>query len=384
MRFVKQGVIEQAKGRSVTRVMRKPRTASFSLPLYHPMTELFMTTDAMVTGYDPTGTLKFSGEVVDYQEDSSEGSEKIVVTASDPSWCLDSRLLGKSATGVTFGTAVAMVDRIAIAKSIIETVSPFGYASGIDTSGMTGTSGKTFIGPLYFRKALEVIGELSTALDGFDWTVEPLVPTASIDPAWSAFPELYQTFLALLNQYPRMFGTWGKMRAEGSFGTVRPDVAFEYGDGLHNVKSYNFQASKRGLMNSGFSLPPGFPDNPTQGIIGGDPNNGTMDLESSRRLGLFEGVVSGDLSVDSYRLKQVQENVRIRKQARRQISFVPVTESDETPVFERDFNLGDVVRLRITTNNVLRFDAMVRVFGQTDTIDDDTGQSTPSLMVVSE
>jgi hypothetical protein len=353
---VRQGEIEQATGRNVSEVMRKSRSATFAVDFAHPMADLFMSCDCLVQVFDENNTCRFNGPVLTPQEDSSEEQNKIVVTAFDPSVDLLDRLCGKDPKGFTMGTAVNPVDSIAIVKSLIDVTNIF--ETGIDTSGMTGTASKVFVGPYYYKPILNVMNELANVLDGFDWTVVP------------------QRVIA---------DKIGVLVAAGAFGGPKPDAVFEYGDGLLNVESYSRAVDRTSLLNAAYSLPPGFPDNATQNVIAPDINNGTADSSSIIKRGLHEGVVAGDFSADSLRTKLMQENVRLRKQPKQQITFKPKSYlSGTTPVFGRDFGLGDVVPFRATVNGKKRIDIESRVYGCSHDLDDVTGVATPSVTIVSD
>jgi len=181
------------------------------------------------------------------------------------------------------------------------------------------------------------------------------------------------------------------MNAQAVIGGNAQHAAFEFGTGRHNVKSYRRPVTLDGALNRGYNLPPGFPDNATQAVVGGTSADGTADDASIAARGILEGVVPGDLIVDALRLKLVQQNVRIRRNPRQIVTFEPISQiggsSDILPVYGTDYSVGDIVPFRAKINVsgavVTRIDALMRVFAVDWNIDDE-GNAQPSITVTSD
>jgi hypothetical protein len=110
----------------------------------------------------------------------------------------------------------------------------------------------------------------------------------------------------------------------------------------------------------------------------GFPTVSAIDSASISQFGLLEDLAQADLLDAGLRQQLVQEHVRIRAQPRQVITFVPGVASDPLaiPLFGYDYDIGDTVEARAVYNGRTRFDAALRVWGATFTIDDNGVEKT--------
>ena len=331
------GSIEQADNRSVSIALSRQRTASFTLALDNPLVDVLSSQPCRVKVYDGVNAAPLiHGDVIDAEEVAREGGRGTVqFNVADPFWMLAKRLIGRSSTGYTNGTALAPVERGAIAKDIVDMVNAVSE-TGIRTNASVVPAGATYVGPWTFKPASEAINELAATIDGFDWVLEPIEYTA---------------------------GKVCDFKTYGALGTFQSNASFEYGHGKHNVKSYRNPWTRQTQLNLGWSLPQGWPDNATSAPLS------SQDTDSSNTWGLMEEVIPSDLGVDTLRSQLVQEHVQVRRNPRELWSFDPILNlgSAQVPVFGQDYNVGDLVPLRIKvrgSDGVIRtrVDAVVRVF----------------------
>jgi hypothetical protein len=370
---IAQGEFRNVSQRSIRFPFLKTPTFTGTIAADHPAASLLLNLDnTIISGYDlsiQTDPL-FQGPVVAYQKQRTSQGGTIQFTAAGIGWRLDHRLIGKSNTGATFGTtSISLLDRGEIMGRIIDALNT-GEASNIfadagDTGIRRGTitaSSSTFVGPWRYKIASEALADLSGTLDGPDFRIRPVAPTAD----------------AVGVQF-------GALDVAAAFGQVQPNVAFEYGTGQDNVAEWSDVGDSTTLANRAVSLPSGFPDNAVDSPIQWDDATAIADR------GLYETVVAADLLTSDLRTKLAQEHVRVRKMPRRVISFTPVAEDPSLPLSERrvprlfaDFNIGDVVTFRAvehlpitdTAGTIIGIseqktaDLLMRVFGAELAIDD--------------
>lgn len=331
------GELRNATGRSLRFPLNRTPTFSFTVQTDNPLSALFLLDDkTLIKGYDDsTGakTLRFYGPVVGHDKARNSQGGTIGVTAAGVQWRLDRRLIGKSNAGATFGTtALSTLDRGEIMGRIVDALNS-GNATNIFTdAGDTGirrgtiaASSQTYVSDWRYKVAGEALADLSGTLDGPDWQIRPVEPAAD-----GAGVQI------------------GALDVAPAFGSVNPDVVWTFGTPPYNVAEWHDTGDSTSLANVAHNLPPGFPDNATQPVLGATDTAGSI---ADR--GLYETVVSADLQTDSLRTTLVQEHVRVRQIPRRVIAITPVAEDASGPIERRrvprlfaDYIVGDVVRFR--------------------------------------
>jgi hypothetical protein len=362
---VNLGELRQASNRHVDLVHRGLDAGSFSVPLNHPLGDVLSTGDALVKAYYETSTgakqLKVCGPIITVEENGDEqGNGSLAVTFGSVYWRMAFRLIGKSNTGYSDGTALAQKDIGAMAATLITRVQqPEGttFDAGGDAGiriGSLAAIRNGWIGPWYYKPVNEAISEMANVLDGFDFDVIPTEPT----------PDASGLKL-------------GEFIAAPFLGEARPNVIFEYGCGKKNISTYKKQLTNETLLNYGYQLPSGFPENATESVLS------AFDAASIATRGRYEGVVPGDLIVPEFRQQLVQEHVDIRKQPREVFTFTPTVANEyEIGV---DFDIGDIVGARVKSTvpdeETIRFDGSVRCYAASFDIDDE-GQAEPALTLI--
>ena len=344
------GEVDNASGRQLSFPLNRIPTGQFTVRLDHPLAGELIEGDALIKVYQRTdagSALRMVGEVTSVEEVADEGNPgSLAVTFAEAGmFRLSHRLVGKTANGVSYGTALAPLDRGEIARQVIEaanTEANTGVRIGTITASANG-----FVGPWYYKPVSEAIAELSATLDGFDYRFDPVEPVPGANMKVSEF------------------------HAAGALGAARQDAIFEFGVGRRNIKSIRRQVSRDGLMTRGYHLPPGFPET-------SDPVVSSEDLTATTARGLHEGLVTSDLTVADLRAALVQEHVQIRKQARQLITFEPTATASG---FNVDYAVGDVVTARAVVGGSIRFNGLFRVYG-VDAELSDTGLASYALTLV--
>lgn len=332
------GELRNAHNRRVDRPLSRMDTCSFTLRPDNPQASALFD-DRMIVAFDNDGAARFAGEAMSADEQVSDQQASIAVTCGGALTRLEDRLLGKAHTGVSYGSASSMLDRGHIAELLLGDVNA-DSDSGIRI-GSVGTTSLGYAGPWYYKPASEAILELATAFDGFDFRFQPHAPV--VDATGVA---------------------WWDFVAAPSFGVRQGDVAFEFGTGKRNVKAYGRQVDRTQLLNRGWGLPPGFPDNAHEE----SPVVTAESFPSILKRGLHEGVVQSDLVSLPLRQRLVDEHVMVRKVPRQMITFTPKLNLEY--VYGTDFVLGDTVPFRAVWNGHTRIDNDFRIFGVAWNIDD--------------
>lgn len=362
---VNLGELRQASNRHVDLVHRGLDAGSFTVPLNHPLADVLSTGDALVKAYLETSagtkSLKVCGPVITVEENGDDqGNGTLAVTFGSVYWRMAFRLIGKSTSGYSDGTALAQKDIASMAGALITRVQ-LAEGANVDAGGDAGIRigsitpvRNGWIGPWYYKPVNEAISEMANVLDGFDFDVLPTEPTPD------------STGLQL-----------GTFIAAPFLGEARPNVIFEYGCGKKNVSSYRKQLSNEGLLNYGYQLPGGFPENATETVLS------AFNAASIAARGRYEGVVPGDLVVPELRQQLVQEHVDIRKRPREVFTFTPtVSDGYEIGV---DYNIGDIVGARVKStvpgSEEIRFNGSVRCYAASFDIDD-VGAAQPALTLI--
>lgn len=344
---VVQGEINNADARQVVLPLNRLPTATFRIPLAHPLANTVLSQDCMVKAYRwdnvITRKLMFFGPVLSAEEQAERDVQSVQVNAVGPFWRLTKRLIGTDKNGISFGQTGALLEITEIAANVVSTVNGVsGGYTGITVTTRTSNTppNMTKVGPYHLKNAAELIAELSASVNAFDYEVVPVEPTAS------GF-------------------TWpiiGNMRIVPYIGVTRPDAIFEYGGGAANIVGYQRAITRENYLNKGYVTAPGWPDGTDKEL------RVRENTASQTSRGLFEDSISdGGVGEDSVRDAIGDEHIYHRAAPRSLIS-VTVAPNAKPWIWE-SWEVGDTIRCRAAVRGTVRFDAMFRVWGATFDID---------------
>ena len=351
------GELRGASSRVVTVPLLRIPTASFTVPMWHPLADTLVTTESLLQCWrtDVLGTrnLVFNGPVGAVNEQTDNTTQTIAASASGPFSRLSSRLIGVTKAGIKF-PAAGTQDLGLTAQNILDTVNGQQYTGISNGTWAASVSGAT--GVWYLKKASEAIAELTTGLSSFEFDVVPTVPSA----------------VGGLGGWPQI----GLMNIAPLIGNVsRPDAIFEYGTGRANVAGYERAISRDGLLTRGYISVSGWPDSTAQDVIT------NQDPAAITARGLYEDVVpDAGILDDTLRLALLNYSITVRKAPRQIVTFKPATNARPSPF--TDFNIGDYVRARAVVRGVVRFDATFRVWGVTFNIDSNGNEANELELVL--
>jgi hypothetical protein len=328
-----------AYDRRVERPLSRTDSCSFRIRDDHPQAETLLDGDCLVVAYDGIDPVpKFVGEPIGAEEQAAEQQGTIRINCGGALFRLGDRLIGKSLQGIKYGSASSQLDRTEIATQILDATMNNGD-TGI-REGAVLASSLSYAGPWWYKPAAEAILEIATAFDGFEFEFTPREPT----------PDASGVALWTFN-------------AQAAFGQNRPDAIFEFGTGKHNVKGYQRIVDRSRLLNRGYHLPPGFPDNAADQVVSVAENAASIAAR-----GLHEGVVESDVVSQPLRQRLVEEHVLVRKRPRQMITFQPTLNVGYR--FGTDFGLGDVVVFRAVRSGRIKINAAFRILRVAWNIDD--------------
>jgi hypothetical protein len=349
------GEVTEAQDRKFTLPHMRVPSASFKIPLKHSLAATVMDTDCLLKAYrvDPvygTQTLPFVGPVVTAVEVGEDLTQTVAVTAAGPFWRLSKRRIAKSRTPAQW----VSTDLGTVASQIIDAINLDSF-TGI-SNGTIGASLVGNVGPWNNKNAAEAINELTTGLASFEWSITPTEPTQ----------------VGGIGGWPRI----GTFNTNLLIGTQKPDAIYEYGTTRANVASYQRVADRSGMLTRAIVSIQGWPDTPYA--------NRTLRIRDSAEIatrGLFEDQVNdAGITDDSLRDLLGDFHLQIRKQPRQIITFRPAMNSKPSPL--SDYAVGDFIRARAVVNNVMRFDAMFRVWGITFDIDNEGNEQVELELVL--
>lgn len=334
---------------------------------------------------DATGVKvpRLCGPVITREKQRSTAGGRIALTAASPIEAFRRRLVGKGPEAVTRGSPgpLSPLDRGVLITELLDALNNGSATWGTDAAdtglriGDVTASSLSYLEGIRFTPANEVLATLIGTLDGPDIRVRPIEPV------------LDATGLQL-----------GYLDVAPFIGTIQPNVIWEFGTGRLNVAEWNDRGDATSLANLAYHLPPGYPDNATQGVLS------AADATSQSDYGLNEVVVPGDIAADELRQRLIDEHIAIRRVPRRVITFSPVAEIEGLPAEDRrvprlfvDYSPGDVVIFRalerfslydvdgavVGTREEVTVNAYFRVHAVTLTFDD-AGVATPTLTLVED
>lgn len=349
--YVPLGEILNAKSRSVAKPLSKLDTASLQVRLDNPLGGALMTCSGYLKAYRD-GILQFFGPLISAQESGDALGATIAINAVSVGWFMQKRFVGKTSTGQIFGPTP--VDRAQIVRQLLDTINgesgpqnkpDFGNTGLSPDSSMSAASAITYTaGP--FKKLLDVLNELATAYDGFDWRIDPIENWVNGQVTSSEI---------------------GELTAEPSMGSKQSNAIFEWGAGRNNIISYNRTVSRDTQANKVYHYTSNGPDAP------GFPTISALDLDSIDDYKLLEELAEADLLDQTLRQQLVNEHVAVRRYPRQIIEFQPHIDPNKTgrvPQFGTDYALGDQVIGRAAFNNIVLFDGYFRVYGVQFDIDE--------------
>ena len=349
------GEILNAGDRQVALPLNKLDTLSFKVRGDNYLADELLSCEGFIKGYR-NGLIVYHGPIISAEETGDANGVSIAVNSAGAGWILTKRLAGKSSTGTVFSTPT---DRAQIVKQLIQTADTEGAAfdpngvTGIDvtTQPIVAASAVTYIaGP--FRPISEIVTELATTMDGFDWRI---LPVDNFFNGGVTSPYIGQFF------------------AQPLLGTDEPNVVFEYGAGRNNIASYTRTINRDTQANRVFHFTSNGPD------AFGYPTVSAIDASTITDWGLLEDLAQADLLDLGLRQSLVQQHVNVRKFPRQIIQFDPHIDPrsiGRVPQYGSDYTVGDSVRARAVYAGNLRFDAMMRVWGVQFTIDNNGVEKT--------
>lgn len=344
------GELTGASDRSVALPHLRLHTASFKIPMWHPLADTLVMTDTLLqcwrTDITDVRKLVFNGPVGAVEEQTDNTTQTVAATASSPLERLSRRIIGTTKAGIKF-PATGETDLGLIARDILDTTNGQGF-TGVD-KGTYAASQNGATGVWYLKNVGEAIAELTTGLNSFEFEIEPTVPVYT--GGLGGWPRL-----GLLNIAPLIGGV------------NRPDAIFEYGTPAANVTGYQRSVSRSGLLTKAFISVSGWPDSTAQDILT------STDAAAVTERGLYEAVVpDSGIMDDGLRQAVADYHVAIRKQPRQLVTFKPSSNARPAPF--TDYNIGDYVRARAVVRGVTRFDAVFRVWGITFNLDSNGSES---------
>jgi hypothetical protein len=336
------GEILNASERSVQIGLNKIDTLSFNMRMDNALASYIASAEGLIKAYR-NNVLMFHGDIISAQETGNAAGATVAVNAASAGWRLSKRLAGKNAVGQGFTTT----DRAQIVSTLINSADLEGE-TGISTALITGPSSFSVVsytaGP--YRAISDILTELSSSYDGFDWQMLPL--------------ENYVNGVVTTNKVNSFY-------AAPVIGTDQVDAVFEFGIGRNNVAGYSRAVNRDGQANEVFHSVSAGPDAP------GFPTTYALNVAARDKWGLLEDVAQADITDQSLREKLVSEHVRVRGNPRQVITFEPHIDPGHTgrlPDYGTDYSVGDRVRARASLGRSgVRFDGMFRVWGVNFSID---------------
>jgi hypothetical protein len=315
-----------ATGRTASFGVSQTATASFTIRADDPLWDEIADDETMLKVYDSTNTLRFYGPCVADEESGSGQGSSVRVTASDLSWRLGKRFVGKDATGV--GLKYTSTDLGAIASNVLARVNadaPTGITLG--TVGTFFSLTTTYL----WKPVLAILNELGSLAGSYEWTLRYVDGTP---------PTVYLDLIAQI----------------GSDNSS--NVFFEYGTGLNNCKAYTRLRTRDRMATHVWALGSG------STITAAASNAAAAASHRSR----YEDVLSyGDITIPALLDALAAAHVSVRAQPRKVFSVTPFVTG---PVFGDDYELGDLVTCRIVANNSIRANGMARAWGVDVSVDD--------------
>lgn len=342
------GEILNASERKAKLGIRQIDTASFKIATSNDLVLPLFAEDTYLQVWQGS-KIRFFGPVLSAEmasDESGSGADTIAVSAVSPSWRLTKRLSNKSPGPLAYpGTP----DKADIARNEIAKTNSETGETGIETVATTCGNLGAYTIPTY-AKVMGIIRELSNGFDGFDWQFTPLA---------SGGVKLV------------------RFEAAAVIGVQRQDIAFEYGTGLHNMRSCSFKRDLSGLLNNAYHITDNGPADPA-GVVN------VSNAASKTEHGIYEDVIeSAGLYDITLRTNWTRENVEVRGVPRLIFTMTSdlVEGNGRTPEAFIDYTPGDFVIARLVKNNVRFVNGFVRCYNIEVSVDNNgTPTFTPTLV----
>lgn len=395
------GLVVGAGNVSLTRGVKAPRTAQFTMPEGHPLRQVArqgIQTVAKIYDRRADGTrpLKHCGPITSYRRAPDENGVTTTIGSTDAAWYLDRRSCRINSR------ATATPKRGLLMKWMVMEMNgdpPFSnppdpeYASGVVVTDYGAGSGGCAVKqrsiadtptidldvPQY-EKVSALFARLTAGLDGPDWAIYPTEPFVDQD-----------TIAGGAGAHVRL----GYLDIAPVIGTNKPNVLFEYGMGRRNVTAFEEIID---------------PNTQANLIIAETPTGSRIDWTPAAVTAA--GQVISDVLVTSipslpdptFITQLVDDHLLVRQYPRQIITFTvaPDVDPHNLDLSQRvvprpgiDYDFGDVVTFRATERvpiyaadgaltghtEEITVDALFRVYQVTES-DDDNGMRTTQVTVV--
>jgi hypothetical protein len=342
---VRYGEVYNPSDRAVSRAVKAPRTARFSVAEGHPMRAVLrQTSNVLAKVYDEdetfARTLKFVGPITAYQANANDEGMTVAIGATGPESWLPLRRARRFTQASIDPTAAYqrgqlmgwLIDALNAGRSGVApamgTADMFGPTLTGDTGIRPRTIGATTAGLFpwsswLWTPASSVFADLAVGLNGPDWHVYPVEPVAD----------------GLGVQI-------GALDVANVIGVNRPNVSFEFGYGKTNVESYGVTIDPMLRANNVTYLPPGFPASSPIGAS-------LSDAASIAADGPYEDAITGEFTDATLQTQLVNDHLAVRAAPRKIITFTVMIDVDpgdvnvDTRRLPRpgvDYDIGDIVR----------------------------------------
>lgn len=395
------GPVTGAEGLSVTRGVKVPRTAQFTMPEGHPLRQVARQgTRTIVKVYDRDSagarTLKHCGPLTSYRRAPTGDGVAITIGSTDAAWYLDHRCCRVNSRA-TAGPKRGLIMKWMIMDmngdppfsnppdpeySIHVITTDYGAGSGgcgIKQRSIADTPMIDLDAPQY-EKVSALFARLTAGLDGPDWAIYPAEPFVDMD-----------TIAGGVGAHVR----FGYLDVAPVIGTMKPDVVFEYGMGRRNVTAFEEIID---------------PNTQANLIIAETPTGSQLKWNSDAVIAA--GMVISDVLVTSvpslpdatFITQLIDDHLLVREYPRQIITFTVVAdvapddvvlENRDIPRPGIDYDFGDIVTFKATERvpvfaddgtltgygEELTVDGLFRIYSLTES-DDNNGARTTQLTVV--
>jgi hypothetical protein len=332
------GEIINAQDRKVTVPLSKLDTLSLKVRLDNPLAEALSDCEGYIKAYRDGG-LEFLGPIITAEEVGDATGATVAINAVSSGWYLNKFHLDPWAPGTPdiFDWPTPN-DRAQIIDEILNGTGAGGYV----LPGPLNSSASTITySPPGSKKVWEVLTELSTGLDGFDWRILPIESQPG------------GTGIAI-----------GQFYARPVIGETRENAVFEWGGGRYNIVDYKRTTSRDTQANSIWLID----------STGNDVVATSFDTSGTSTVAWdpLEDIITTELTDPAAQQQLADEHVRVRSLPRRTIEFTPHVDpqrSGRIPYYGTDYTVGDRIRARAMYAGRTRFDAYMRVWAVTFDID---------------
>lgn len=327
-----------AYDRTIDMGVSQPAVAQFRVNADDQMWPYIAAGDTNLKVYDPYQNLVLYGPVIGDEEVAEGTGATVKCSASDLSWFLTKRFVGKDTTGV--GTTWTAIDSGEIMMQVLDAANADGD-TGIQRGFADAFVPRTVT--YLWKRSSDVLNELGAIEGSYEWALR-YVDTSGGKPA---------VYLDL----------------ETTIGSDRSaDVFFEYGTGRNNCSAYSRART--------------FADSATRVYaIGQSPTQVAVAYDAAAEYrGRLEDVLQlGDIGDFALLDALAAAHVAIRKDPRQVVSLTPAVRIG--PNYGSNWFVGDVVTARVMINDVVRVNGYARIWGASVSVDTE-GNTTTSVRLV--